>query len=466
MRKKIFLEGSHKVVKCEVHQLVVCRLHQKMMPTEIDSAQAWESSQFLENEINNNILIQHCEAHNWPSALARLEFHLDEAREEREDDNRTALHIACADQADALTVASICLAYPNAMLMTDFIEMTPLHCSCSASEPSVEVVNVLLCLSQKYSVDNKLLLMQDLDGDTPLHAACRVGASLDVIRLLVEAIPYATHVRDKDGLSPLQRLWTRFVAFEGEDAIHKVLSGAAPASELVKNTWEIVELLLMALASFALERRAEFNFLQAIAENDCPHEMIKFALALYPEQAFWRNQFGQNVLDAVISSPLSTYSTQLDSEDQDQFEASDVLTGDKDEPRSLVEILLEHDSSGALYKASKEADKDLWSSPLHKALYYGKSWTEGVNALVNVDPKSTCEPDKLTSLYPFMMAACYCNGNSLSQVASIYELLLKSPEQATPEWHASRPPVAGQISGLKRNGSSLELYQDVKRQRP
>ena len=60
--------------------------------------------------------------------------------------------------------------------------------------------------------------------------------------------------------------------------------------------------------------------------------------------------------------------------------------------------------------------------PLHKALEKKSKWERGIKMLVNAAPNALCTRDKLSHLYPFMIAA---NKNSLD---ICYQLLLIRPE--------------------------------------
>ena len=79
-----------------------------------------------------------------------------------------------------------------------------------------------------------------LHGDTPLHAACRCGAPIEVLDVLLQANPQAVLERDYEGLTPLLRLWVRY--FEGclaggavtRDAKHNGLRGEQLAESAVE----------------------------------------------------------------------------------------------------------------------------------------------------------------------------------------------------------------------------------------
>ena len=80
--------------------------------------------------------------------------------------------------------------------------MNPLHITCSSPHASVDVVRVLLagCWNPREITGAK-----DVDGDTPLHAAARCAAPMDVLVTLLQANPEPVMWKDYEGLNPLMR---------------------------------------------------------------------------------------------------------------------------------------------------------------------------------------------------------------------------------------------------------------------
>ena len=90
----------------------------------------------------------------------------------------------------------------------------------------------------------QIIEMKDIDGDTPLHAACRCGAPTEVFVLLLEANPNVVWDRDYEGLTPLLRLWVRYFVTLGEGAISRVCKEKDLVGEL-DDAWEKTVLLLI-----------------------------------------------------------------------------------------------------------------------------------------------------------------------------------------------------------------------------
>ena len=181
------------------------------------------------------------QSYDWPGALTRLSFHPNEAKSIGMQ-GRTPLHIACDLDAPLPVIQALIRAYPSAATMIGTSSMNPMHITVSCQHASVEVVRTLL----NESLDPKLVTsMKDLDGDTPLHAACRCGAPMDVLEVLLRSNPAVVHDRDFEGLTPLLRLWVRYYVILGDRVIDNVNERADVKGELAE-AWEKTELLLRA----------------------------------------------------------------------------------------------------------------------------------------------------------------------------------------------------------------------------
>jgi ankyrin repeat protein len=163
---------------------------------------------------------------------------------------RAPLHYACDHDAPAVVILALLKAYPAASIATGSDRMTPLHVTCSSSHASVHTIRVLL-----EHGDPTAASLRDVDGDTPLHAACRCGASRDVLEVLLRANPAAVHERCHEGLTPLLRLWVRYTVIVGNDVLSSIkswteleLSGvsthAGQNKQLIRQAWNQTELLL------------------------------------------------------------------------------------------------------------------------------------------------------------------------------------------------------------------------------
>ena len=207
--------------------------------------------------------------------------------------------------------------------------------------------------------------MRDVDGDTPLHAACRCGAPIEVIEVLLHANPHAVRERDYEGLTPLLRLWVRYFVILGDDVIQNVKGPGDFVGELGE-AWSKTELLLRCayhgvppscanvfireegppeeqqlpageqpqqqqqqpLVSLQEQQYAadlksggipgitkglsyqagafntSFQAVHAAAAVDCPRPVVKIATIIYPHQADEKDQNGLTPLLIAARAPI------------------------------------------------------------------------------------------------------------------------------------------------------------------
>ncbi|GKY99362.1 hypothetical protein MPSEU_000891000 [Mayamaea pseudoterrestris] len=385
----------------------------------------------------DSLLYSLVQAYDWPGVLARVTSHPLEASLVGGTQGRTPLHMACEHDAPAVVIQSLLKAHPDASIKTGSSNMTPLHITCSSSDASVHVIRVLLELGSTGQCG-----LQDLDGDTPLHTACRCGASLDVLEVLVQAYPGAVHQRDYEGLTPLLRLWVRYFVILGNDVIEGVRGPADLVGEL-GDAWKKTDLLLHAAHFGSLERRysnasASSNgnsfSLHAAASVDCPRPIVKIAATVYPEQLLQRDEKGRTPLMCAAQAPI--YKVQDLSDDGYSLEDvihgdnasgddNEDITSDAQQP-SIIELLLQA-CQGEATSAACITDEN-GRLPLHVALQTGKKWSQGVQALVEAFPDSLGSPMRgndttYNGMYPFMLAAQRENADS----TTAYEILRHSP---------------------------------------
>jgi len=379
---------------------------------------------------NSNILAGHCELQQWSHALTRLGLHPHEVVTKMPG-GKLPLHIACSNGAPAVFVLALASSYPSCLDMTDDDGMTPVHCACSCPDLALETLDALLRWSA--TLGKKEMTIQDSDGDTPLHSACRVTTSKEVLIRLVKANPVALHIRDNEMLTPLLRLWVRPFVLYGSEFLEAIKSEEDLAGELA-DLWEKTLMFLRALA----DPTKPFRILHTIVAHDCPRAILKIALNLYPEERHSRDTMGLSPLGVAIEAPVFKVRELTDEGFcyvADSTEDEGLLHDEDQDPNlvrklgdqmhlvpSVIETLLEADPT------RKNAVLGSVEGPaLHKALKVGKGWTDGVSSLAAADPDKVQLKDSETSMYPFMLAASFCQTKA-THVDTIYELLRLSPE--------------------------------------
>jgi len=417
----------------------------------------------------DTVLLQLVQTYDWAGILARVASHPSEARSVGVEE-RTPLQMACEQDAPAVVVESLLKAFPEASTTTiagtsSCSDTTPLHSTCSSPRASVHVVRALLEFGLPAQVS-----MRDSDGDTPLHAACRCGASVDVLNVLVGAYPAAVDQRDREGLTPLLRLWVRCFVMCGADAIDGVRGRADLTGELGE-TWEKTALLLLCSylgaqqptmtttttatignssdnseSSSSLpsqQSRRCAGILHAASAVDCPRAVLKIASVLYPDEIAARDGQGRTPLMVAAQAPvfevrdLSDEGYALSDEDLVAYEdgteernsscnddaatpAEDNISGSS-QPPSVIRVLLQRaEASG---KRVSHIPDNNGSLPLHVSLIYGKKWFQGVEDLVESYPEALAVRHNRSQLYPFLLAAA----GSQYDLTTIFELTRRSP---------------------------------------
>jgi hypothetical protein len=292
--------------------------------------------------------------------------------------------------------------------------------------------------------------MIDVDGDTPLHAACRCGAPIEVIEVLLRAYPAAVNVRDFEGLTPLLRLWVRYFVILGADMIENVSSAEDLTGELLE-AWHKTELLLRCAHDGSVMRSRQnnpVNILHAAAAVDCPRAILKIATKVYPHQLDQRDSQGRTPLMLAACAPIYKIRDLSD----EGLSIDDVYRGDEsnrnqpedadpDDMRhdfdggqaSVIEILIQANANSPCHGANIMDPSGRLA--LHMALESGKPWAKGIRALVGACPESVVIRDGASKLLPFVLAVVPDSPNALT---NSFELLRSNPVILTKIFCAER----------------------------
>lgn len=361
------------------------------------------------------------ESNDWVGTLSRIYSHPHEVSVRGPQDRR-ALHIACEQDAPAPIIQALLATFPQASSMVGTSRMNPLHITCSSSHASAEVVQILL--ENGSSLDTN---MQDVDGDTALHTACRCGAPLDVLTMLLRSNPNVVLLRDNESLTPLLRLWVRYYVILGSDVIDAVSAKEDITGDLVEG-WEKTKILLRTAYHGAVDIQPDTEFLtvHAAAAIDCPRAALKIAIILHTEELEKADKDGKLPLHIAIAAPV--YKVHDLSEDgydmnriydnyDDECQNNDDDDTDEIDCPSVIDVLIE-----ANPRPSRTPDA-AGRLPLNLALAFGKSWKEGVRAILGAYPEALSLPDSQTGLYSFMLAA-----EKGASLCTIFELIKANPE--------------------------------------
>jgi len=372
----------------------------------------------------DSVLLTLVQGYDWTGTLARIQSNPEEARNV-DFQGRTALHVACDQDAPAFVVQALLSAYPEASIMVGTSNMNPLHITCSSQHASVQVVRVLLESGMGHEASKR----QDVDGDMPLHAACRCGAPMEVLEVLLKANPAAVMERDYEGLTPLLRLWVRYFVILGDYVIDAV-KGAADLTGELGEAWKKTELLLRCayLGSLQQDEGTVFRAVHAASAVDCPRAVVKIATIVHPQQV---EELDEQKLTPLLIAAMAPIFKVRDLSDEgylleDRIHGDENYeNGDEDDhyleeeslQPSVIEILVTASGDPAFSPDPKGR------LPLHLAIASGKVWGNGVKAIMDANPDALMMQDSVTRLYPFLLAA---EGQN-SDVNTIFELLRSNP---------------------------------------
>ena len=389
-------------------------------------------------------LLRLVEDHQWVAAAERITTHPHETHKVGMQ-GRTPLHVACDHDAPPPFIQALLSAWPEGAERVGTSQMNPLHITCSSPRASVDVVRVLLT-----GCRDPLMITgaKDVDGDTPLHAACRFSAPMDVLVTLLQANPAPIMWKDYEGLNPLMRLWVRYFVLVGEQIISNIKQQSDITGDLIE-AWEKSLLLLQVM--YAIEKRGRveqnqvvpFRAVHAASSVDCPRCVVRIAMVLYHQELLMRDELNRLPIHIAAVAPVFCVHDLRGEGDQEKKESQNKYK----EP-SVIEILLCGERA-----AARERDPH-GRLPLHLAIMRGKTWDDGVKALVEAFPEALTIPDNQTNLHPFMLAASV--GRGRGDCTTIYALLRAAPDLVQISLQQETQEDAEESSELEENPHALK----------
>lgn len=295
---------------------------------------------------------------------------------------------------------------------------TPLLAACACGA-SAEVISVLLSVDACASIPSIMVCdakqttatMTDNAGSTPLEELCRN------YKVVVESVKNENNVQKKNA-KYLDEIMTL-----GEASVQKI--GTSNNNELrcndhekeenlqpidFKPFWRKVLLILHKIYTPPLIN--SFKITHACSSIDCPPELFRLAIRLYPLQLVEKDHNQLLPLHIIVS--------------RKQDKASTVC-------RSI--------NIKSILDACPQQAKIIFRGgrlPLNVALEKGWGWYDGINNLVNAAPDALRTRDIRTHFYPFMIAAVgkkiICHDDNVKNVGlntcldTIFNLLKCAPE--------------------------------------
>jgi ankyrin repeat protein len=297
---------------------------------------------------------------------------------------------------------------------------TCLHIACRNSQTSDEKVRILL----RHLTDADGVLLRNRFGGTALHSAANHNATLNTLRLLVEANPRVLKVTTREGLHAVSALWHAYLqTIPGTMSVARILQGGgrgggAPpppheADAPFERLWGKVEYLA--------------------AEHYCRASVASPRMGGPPGRLHPRREDdARYALHGLLqcSAGLSLFKVAL-LKRPEWARVPDALTGSlplhrllNDRPYRLKEREAVSDCLAAYPGAAGVADAG-GDYPLFVALRGKVPWESGVDLLVGADPGVAGRRDRASGLRAFQLAAAV---GGAAAVGTCLRLLLTRPD--------------------------------------
>jgi hypothetical protein len=263
--------------------------------------------------------------------------------------------------------------------------------------------------------------IQCRQGNLPLHNACRVGASVHVLRELTKENFATVYQRTSCGKTPIdllcearENIETNLVQ-ENLDSVswHANQSKLKPVPNYSSVHWQKIQVLLEAVAVAKqrepLQKKCSSQHLYilhaavAVVSEGCSFDVLLYALHKYPEQIKMCDERGRLPIHIAVSSTCSS-----------ETEPHRKLKSRKEQ--TIVRLLEIYPEAAGRFDPEEPEGR----YPLHTALANQHEWYGGVRELVKNAPESLLELDSIEKVYPFQMAAT-------GDLDATYQLLRRFP---------------------------------------
>jgi len=194
-------------------------------------AESWHSAPgFFDAHRSSNILPLHqaCVFHPPKQVLQQMIQAYPSATKQKESGyGRLPLHIACHSSASLEAIQVLLNQRPSAAYEQDAIGRVPLHYALSNGS-TIELVQELLRAASEAGGEQGVLSATDsadFNGWLPIHVACHMNSSLEVLRALRDANPDGVEKSTKKGSTPLTLLRGLTLPEQRHMAMEAVLLG-------------------------------------------------------------------------------------------------------------------------------------------------------------------------------------------------------------------------------------------------
>lgn len=424
------------------------------------SSRSKQASSNISNENSNSNMSGICNPHNkptrllaqrirdrsWDTVRLRILTHpWDASYRTKEMNDATVLHLACLYRAPKDVVELILDANPEALFCVDSEGWSPLHvCLLYGGDDQDETALMLIRRggSRVCSIQSHLI-------GSPLHLACRHGASTTIIREILTANPSMVSVPNVHRIHPAKMLWHYFSRDpENERFLYKAFSSQEDMVKATTGDYKTIIDLMDRLKLLIQAGKPKHN--KSTNENSLlVHDILKsstkeigdlskflsLAVLLFPDQVHRViDEFGNLPLHRAVSNLPTTISHHdklirslslptFTSTTTTEITDLDSVYFSKEDP---VDVLLQS------FPIAARISNHQGSFPLHVALVKGRrTWRTGVASIVLAAPEVLMIPDVETNLFPFALAAINPSRNDEDEhveiIETILELLLACP---------------------------------------
>jgi ankyrin repeat protein len=357
-------------------------------------------------------LIRHIKRRDWDGARLRALVYPWDAHYHTRSDKVTPMHLLCLYRAPLDLVELLLDANPDALVAHDSQGWTPIHLVILYGGNE----EVALMLIRRGGAPAASL--QSPDVGSPLHLACRHGASIAVMEEILQADLSMATTANENGTKPAEVVWNQFVRNPENEVLIRVLhQGNKNALEDIECDQSAMDVLLKRLQLLLQAAKQEestddsmmmHNLLSHHSALGDLTQFLEIAVRLFPEQVEAMDDKGNFLLHIAASSPPVPPTKYM----RKPFAL----------PKDSIDILFR------AYPAAASFTNHAGDLPLHLALQQGRrTWTTGISSLVEADSDALQLRDQNTQLYPFLLAAAFPSGHDTKSLGTIFELLLACP---------------------------------------
>ena len=306
---------------------------------------------------------------------------------------------------------------------------TPLYLACQ-HDPPLEALRAVI-----EAHPESVQIASTENRDLPIHIACRYQAETEILEALLKDFPKTATEFTKWRWTPIMILYdSRKNRKNGNDGFWDkvlVLLRATARARLMNNDHcdgicfrkvrrrdskdsdiNIFKELSIAPVAGQEERIFFVHAAVSMGAKGCPIEVLSYVMEKYPKQVRVRDQSGHLPLHVAI---------------QKVSWSKHGRRRLKPKEKAFLENLLKAYPGGARERIYSDHHR----YPLHSAIAYGHSWSQGVQDIFLAAPECLIVRDPYTGLFPFQLAGVPIaeeKSFGIDNLETVYQLLRARPD--------------------------------------